>query len=219
MAIIALQKTTKRSKMSKLIAAHKIAMVLLISLALSLSGCESEKNSSAKDPVVTKQIMASPKQVSPEKKSIPSAKKDPVTAAEPKTEGATGTISTRLPYNPVGKVDPFAPLYKEETEKKAVNVAVKPKGPERPRTPLEKLDLAQLKLTAIVTTQGLKRALVEEASGKGYVVMVGTKIGLERGAVVEIEQDRIVIEHQGEDDFGKVSSKKRELKLQKPPGD
>ena len=98
-------------------------------------------------------------------------------------------------------------------------MAVKPKGPERPRTPLEKLDLAQLKLTAIVTTQGLKRALVEEASGKGYVVMVGTKIGLERGAVVEIEQDRIVIEHQGEDDFGKVSSKKRELKLQKPPGD
>lgn len=220
MAIIVLKTITKRSKMSKLIAAHKIAMVLLISLALGLSGCESEKRKgSAKDPVVTKQITASPKQVSPDEKSTPSGKKDSASATEPKTVAAPGTRLTRLPYNPVGKVDPFAPLYKEETEKKAVSVAVKPKGPERPRTPLEKLDLAQLKLTAIVTTQGFKRALVEEASGKGYVVMVGTKIGLERGAVVEIEQDRIVIEHQGEDDFGKVSNKKRELKLQKPPGD
>jgi len=50
-------------------------------------------------------------------------------------------------------------------------------------------------------------------------VEIGTKIGLERGSVVEIEEDRIVIEHQGEDDFGKAESRKRELKLQKPPGD
>jgi type IV pilus assembly protein PilP len=220
MTIIVYNKTTKRSKMSKLIAAHRIAMVLLISLTLGLSGCESEKrNGSAKDPVVTKQITASPKKVSPNGKKSPSAKKDPVTTEVPTAEAAPQKMSTRLPYNPVGRVDPFTPLYKEETEKKAVNVVVKPKSPERPRTPLEKLDLAQLKLTAIVTTQGSKRALVEEASGKGYVVMVGTRIGLERGAVVEIEQDRIVIEHQGEDDFGKVASKKRELKLQKPPGD
>jgi type IV pilus assembly protein PilP len=132
---------------------------------------------------------------------------------------AVAAVSARMPYNPVGKVDPFAPLYKEETEKKAQEVVVKPKGPERPRTPLEKLDLGQLKLTAIVTSNGFKRALVEEASGKGYVVMVGTKIGLERGTIVEIAQERIVIEHQNEDDFGKATSQKRELKLQKPPGD
>lgn len=215
-----LNKNTKRSKMSKLIAAHRIAIVLLISLSLGLSGCESKKGQgSAKDPVVTKQITASPKNVSPEEIPIPQEKTAPSTTADLTKEAAPGAIAARLPYNPVGKIDPFAPLYKEEKEKEAVNVVVKPTVPERPRTPLEKLDLGQLKLTAIVTTQGFKRALVEEASGKGYVVMVGTKIGLERGAVVEIDQDRIVIEHQGEDDFGKTSSKKRELKLQKPPGD
>jgi type IV pilus assembly protein PilP len=84
---------------------------------------------------------------------------------------------------------------------------------------LEKLDLAQLKLTAIVSTSDQKRALVEEVSGKGYVVEIGTRIGLERGEVVEIAKDRVIIEHQDEDDFGKTASKKRELKLQKPPGD
>ena len=124
----------------------------------------------------------------------------------------------RMPYNPIGKIDPFAPLFKEEA-KEPEKVVAKPKEPERPRTPLEKLDLAQLKLTAIVTTNNQKRALVEEASGKGYVVEIGTKIGLERGSVVEIGPDRIVIESQGEDDFGNAKSRKRELKLQKPPGD
>lgn len=206
--------------MRKLIAARRIAMVLLISLSLGLSGCESKKgNGSAKDPVVTKQIAANPKKVSPEEKIVPEGETAAAATANLTKEVAPEVVAARLPYNPVGKVDPFTPLYKEETEKKAVNVVAKPKGPERPRTPLEKLDLGQLKLTAIVTTQGLKRALVEEASGKGYVVMMGTRIGLERGAVVEIDQDRIVIEHQGEDDFGKISSQKRELKLQKPPGD
>ena len=205
--------------MSKMIVAHRIAIALLISLALGLSGCDRQKgNDSAKDPVVTKQIAASPKKISPEGK-IPQKKTDPALPEAIDPVPTPQVVSTRPPYNAVGKVDPFAPLYKEETDKKAVNVVVKPKGPERPRTPLEKLDLGQLKLTAIVTTQGLKRALVEEASGKGYVVMLGTKIGLERGTVVEILQNRIVIEHKGEDDFGKVSSKKRELKLQKPPGD
>lgn len=220
MAIILEKNTTKRSKMSKLIAAQRIALVLLISLAIGLSGCDGQKGKgSAKDPVVTKQIAASPEKNVPKSQKVPKGKTGPSDTGSTTTEVASQTTPRRQPYNSVGKVDPFTPLYKEEVEKKAVDVVVKPKGPERPRTPLEKLDLGQLKLTAIVTTVGIKRGLVEEATGKGYVVMVGTKIGLERGTVTEIRQDRIIIEHQGEDDFGKVSSKKRELKLQKPPGD
>lgn len=219
MAITIVNNTTKRSKMSKMIAAHKITLVFLLCFALGLSGCDNQKGSgSAKDPVVTKQIAASPNKLTPAGKPLPKKQKDPAAVADSQADTVPAPVSARLPYNAVGKVDPFAPLYKEEKEKKAVSV-VKPKGPERPRTPLEKLDLGQLKLTAIVTTQGFKRALVEEASGKGYVVMVGTKIGLERGSVVKIEEDRLVIEHQGEDSFGKIASEKRELKLQKPPGD
>jgi type IV pilus assembly protein PilP len=193
-------------------------MILLMCLALGLSGCES-KNGSSKDPVVTKQIGSSVKKIADQKDSDLPGVTDQTTASSPPAEVVAAVGTQRMPYNPVGKVDPFAPLYKEETEKKPENIVVKPKGPERPRTPLEKLDLGQLKLTAIVTAQDQKRALVEEASGKGYVVEIGTKIGLERGSVVEIGQDRIVIEHQGEDDFGKTTSRKRELKLQKPPGD
>jgi type IV pilus assembly protein PilP len=191
---------------------------LSLMLAIGLGGCENQKRS-AKEPVITKQIGASPKPKAADPSKAPSeaVAGDPV--AETPSEATVAQRPGRMPYNPVGKVDPFAPLYKEEAEKKPETVAAKPKGPERPRTPLEKLDLAQLKLTAIVTTGDEKRALVEEASGKGYVVEIGTHMGLERGAVVEIGQDRIVIEHAAEDDFGKTESRKRELKLQKPPGD
>jgi len=169
---------------------------------------------------VTKQIGKAGAQVSTKKVAVKGKTGTAGKAVSVEKEKvAKASTPKRMPYNPVGKVDPFAPLYKEEKEKDAKKVVVKPKGPERPRTPLEKLDLAQLKLTAIVSTSDQKRALVEEVSGKGYVVELGTRIGLERGKVVEIARDRIIIEHQDEDDFGKTASKKRELKLQKPPGD
>ena len=124
----------------------------------------------------------------------------------------------RLPYDPAGKLDPFKPLFREEPKPTEDKVA-KPKKPERPRTPLERLDLGQLRLTAIVFSQNRPRAMVEEATGKGYVVELGTPIGLERGQVTKITRDRIVIEHLKTDDFGNAIPQQRELKLQKPPGD
>jgi type IV pilus assembly protein PilP len=123
-----------------------------------------------------------------------------------------------LPFDPTGKLDPFKPLFKEDPKPK-VNTALKPQQPERPRTPLEKLDLGQLKLTAVVFSEVRPRAMVEEDTGKGYVVEIGTPIGLERGQVTEIQRDRIIIEHLKADDFGNTTARKRELKLQKPPGD
>lgn len=218
--MIVLKMTIKRIKMTRIVATQRIAMVLFFVLVLIFTGCENQKGKgSIKEPVVTKQIQKQPPNLSEKKNDLLPTTTDNGASTTNEQTVVVAKVATRMPYNPIGKVDPFAPLYKEETEKKAQEVVVKPKGPERPRTPLEKLDLGQLKLTAIVTNNGYKRALVEEASGKGYVVTVGTKIGLERGTIIEIAQERIVIEHQNEDDFGKATSQKRELKLQKPPGD
>jgi type IV pilus assembly protein PilP len=207
----------KRLGRGRLKAANRIGMILIASIAMVFLGCEGNKTA-PKEPVVTKQIATSTIADKKPSKSIETDQADSVNASSPSAIVANNSTNKRKPYNPIGKVDPFAPLYKEEA-KKPEKVVVKQKEPERPRTPLEKLDLAQLKLTAIVTTEDQKRALVEEASGKGYVVEIGTKIGLERGSVVSIDQDRIIIEHQAENDFGKTTISKRELKLQKPPGD
>ncbi len=85
-------------------------------------------------------------------------------------------------------------------------------------TPLEKLDLSQLKLVAILRAQSGNRALVEEDSGKGYVIKKGTYIGTHSGKVAKILSDRIIVEEEVEDIYGKISVRKKEIKL-KPPGE
>jgi type IV pilus assembly protein PilP len=119
-------------------------------------------------------------------------------------------------YDPTGKIDPFEPLFKEEKEV----VAKKSKRKKRiPRTPLERIDLSQLKLVGIILAASGNRALVEEASGKGYVIKEGTYIGTNGGKIVRIQKDIVTVEEEFEDVFGKLKIRKRELKLPKPPGE
>ncbi len=121
---------------------------------------------------------------------------------------------------PVIIVDPFEPLFKEETPEQKRPAASQPERPRRiPQTPLEKIDLGQLKLTAIIRTPVGNKALVEESSGKGYIIQKGTWIGVHAGRVQEITDDAVVVEEEIENALGEISLTKRELKLQKPPGE
>lgn len=132
-------------------------------------------------------------------------------------------------YSPSGRLDPFEPLFKpepppeeepEEPPPEPETAEGQPK-PERrvPRTPLERMDLGQLKLVGIIRAESGDRALVEEASGKGYIIKEGTYIGIHSGQVAEILYDRIIVEEKTEDVYGEASYRTRELKLQKPPGE
>jgi type IV pilus assembly protein PilP len=199
---------------------HIVRLSLIVALGFSLTlasfGCQGD-NVGKPDPIVTKKIAAPP--ASLPKPAV--AKKTPGAVASP--AGPPPAVQppykvARLPYDPTGKVDPFRPLFKEDPKPKKDQPQTA-KKPERPRTPLERLDLGQLQLTAIVFSEVRPRALVEEDNGKGYVVQIGTPIGLERGQVTEIRKDRLVIEHPKTDDFGNTSTRRRELKLQKPLGD
>ena len=76
-----------------------------------------------------------------------------------------------------------------------------------------------MKLVAIVHSPKGNRALIEETSGKGYIIFKGTYMGLNSGKVIDILKDRIIIEEDVENVLGEVVSRKRELKLQKPPGE
>jgi len=125
-------------------------------------------------------------------------------------------------YDPAGRVDPFEPLFKEEPAGKATASAIpasKIKKPRPPLTPLEKVDLSQLALKAVLRTPRGNKALVEESSGKGYIIKKGTYIGTRSGTVVSILKDRVIIEEEFEDALGKVTIQEKELKLQKPLGE
>ncbi len=125
--------------------------------------------------------------------------------------------STTIPkaYDAKDKIDPFEPLFKQ------TQVVVKKKKNKKriPRTPLERIDLGQLKLVGIIMASSGNRALVEESSGKGYVIKKGTYIGINSGKVVKIKKEKVVVEEEFEDVYGKTKLHQREIKLPKPPGE
>lgn len=162
-------------------------------------------------------------------KSQPTDKKSGITAVSKVSKkklvamASTATTKIEIPettgfYSPEGKLDPFEPLFKEKPA--AVFPAKKKKLIRRtPLTPLEKVDLSQLKLVGIIRTKSGGMAMVEEASGKGYIVHKGTFIGIHSGKIVQILRDRIIVEEKSEDIYGKVSITKKPLQLQKPVGE
>ncbi len=118
-------------------------------------------------------------------------------------------------YDAKGKIDPFEPLFRD----KPVSDKKEKHKKRMPLTPLERIDLSQLKLVGIIMASSGNRALVEEASGKGYVIKNGTYIGINSGKVVTIRKEKVVVEEEIEDVFGKTKLRQREIKLPKPPGE
>ena len=184
-------------------------------------GCGDDKAKSKKSSKgVTKKIKKSKKSKAAKKKP------DAAQASSMAAAGLSGLttplmVPTASAYNPEGRVDPFEPLFREEPVAAPVSVSTtkKPKEPRRPLTPLERIDLSQLELKAILRTDVGNKALVEESSGKGYIIKKGTYIGTRSGIVVAILKDRVIVEEEIEDALGKVTIQEKELKLQKPLGE
>ena len=199
-----------------------------------LVGCDNKAEPPQKARKVTRKIIVAKKDdlsksvskqetVKPTPKAVPGISKNTAGVSNDKLVASVSTTTQKIEtpqitdlYNPEGKLDPFAPLIKE----KPVNLPVKDRKTVRRKllTPLEKLDLSQLKLVAILRAQSGNNALVEEDSGKGYVIKKGTYIGMHSGKVVKILPDRIIIEEEVEDIYGKISVQKKEIKL-KPLGE
>ncbi len=156
----------------------------------------------------------------------PDAQAKPPASAGKKTESALAVTDDQVaallniqappPYNPKGKADPFEPFIRDEGQQ--VAKAMKPKK-RTPQTPLEQIDLGQLKLVAIVASPSGNRALVEQSSGKGFILKPGTYVGLNSGKVVEITIEKVMIEEEYEDVYGKTITQKKEITLPKPPGE
>jgi type IV pilus assembly protein PilP len=107
-------------------------------------------------------------------------------------------------YNPAGKPDPFKPFIELEQKGRVSSAHL---------TPLQKYDISQLKLVAIITGGQGSIALVEDAQGKGYFLRKGTLIGRNDGKVKQILKDRVVIEEVYQDIFGQTKANEISLFL------
>jgi len=115
-------------------------------------------------------------------------------------------------YDSKGKIDPFKPLIQDKPEESR---PVVDEGPKRILTPLEKIELSQIRLVAVIIMKNKRIAMVEEASGKGYEVGIGTYIGKNRGKVSEIKDSSIVIKELVKDYKGRPKEQVQEIKLHK----
>lgn len=107
-------------------------------------------------------------------------------------------------YSSVGKRDPFRPL------------SLKPKVSQRARenlSPLERYELGQLKLVAIVWDIKEPKAMVEDGTSLGYIVKIGTLIGPNEGKVKAIKPTEVIIEERFTDFYGARKSQEVSMKL------
>jgi type IV pilus assembly protein PilP len=135
--------------------------------------------------------------------AVEKKKQEPTKVAEKKEEKKE---EVEYSYNPAGKSDPFRPF---------IQLASVRSGSRAVLTPLQKFDISQLKLVAIITAPGGNIALVEDVTGKGYFLKKGTWIGKNDGKVTKILKDKVIIEEVYQDIFGQTKTNEISMFLQK----
>jgi type IV pilus assembly protein PilP len=189
-------------------------MATAIALLL-LTGCESETNqpTTADFEQERAKLMArvaerKANKTAPVPKAAPEGVKPATVAAtNDPTEGSFGDTGGGFEYDRIGKTDPFRSFEWERLE------ISDPRG-----GPLEQFDVSQLSVVAVVWKTGNAKALVQDPSGQGYIVGMGTRVGKNEGLVTQIDDNLVVVKETYEDFLGNVTKKDIEMRIRGSEG-
>jgi type IV pilus assembly protein PilP len=109
-------------------------------------------------------------------------------------------------YDPKGKADPFESFLQSATE---LEVGT---------SPLERFELSQLVVSAIIWGTDRTRALVTDPSGKGYIVAEGASIGKNQGRIVSINDNMVLVKETYVDIRDRATTKEVEMRLYESQG-
>jgi type IV pilus assembly protein PilP len=173
------------------------AACFVLSFAI-LTGCDKQSKTARNPEVIKKKIVVAQtddRSAEVKKTQAGTVGRDETPATEKADSLEINTLETAELYNPEGKTDPFAPLFREEPVAASGSLAVKTQRAQQriPLTPLEMVDLSQLKLVGILRAESGNKALVEESNGKGYVIKKGVYLGSRGGRLEEILKDSIIV--------------------------
>jgi type IV pilus assembly protein PilP len=194
----------------------RVLLFLLISFFLWSCGDQKE---ASKAPVVSKKISVQniPKSEAASENAQTEAS---VKGIDSKPAATEEDSTAKRIYEPKERLNPFIPLFRAEAKDGSAEQVGKSKRKKRiPQTPLERISLNQLKLVAIIRASSGNRALVEDSSGKGYIVKNGTYIGLNSGIVTQINPTGLIVEEELENLLGEFILQNTEIKLQKTAGE
>lgn len=178
----------KKKKLIKLVTAVVATLVILTPV---LQGCEKKQPAKVEKP----QTEASPL-VKPQEQQV--------AAASQETAGEEGYV-----YQPRDRRDPFMPLIvpKKKAETKLT-------GAGRLGT-LESYDISEFALLAIAKKGDKYYALLVSPDNRSFTVSKGTRIGLNKGRVEEITDNKIVLMEYSKDFRGDTRPKQVTLELLK----
>lgn len=121
-------------------------------------------------------------------------------------------------YDPTGKQDPFLPFIRKVAEERFAPVE---DDPTRPKTPLEQVEVRELRLEGVIWNPGNPEsaiAMVELPDGKGFILQKGMVVGKRQGKISEIAPDRITVQEQYVTLFGEKKERRVTLKLHSEDG-
>jgi len=119
--------------------------------------------------------------------------------------GPKKTKSKGYVYDPAGKPDPFKPFILDLKRRK--------EEADKTLQPLQRYQLSQLKLVAIIWNIENPRALFEDSAGKGYIISKGALIGNNQGKVEDILKDEVVVVEKTADIFGATKTRAIRIRL------
>jgi len=120
-----------------------------------------------------------------------------------------GAVAASFTYDPTDKRDPFRSY---EWERLASEQDSELRGP------LEQFDVNQLDLVAVVWKTGSARALIQDPSGSGFIVGMGTRLGKNDGEVIQIDDNLLVVKETYVDFLGQKTTKDIEMRIRRTEG-
>ena len=118
--------------------------------------------------------------------------------------------SSTFTYRLEGRPDPFLPFLTDKAQTNADEIV----EANEKLTGMQLFEPGQLTLVALVRTDDQKFAMVQDVTGKGYIIEEGTKIG-QRGVVTAIVPNKVVIEESATTRSGKKLMNTIEMVLRK----
>lgn len=100
-------------------------------------------------------------------------------------------------YSPVGRRDPFRSYLADLAEQQVAE------APSRKREETELYEIDQYRLTGLITGTAQPKAMVEDPTGRGHVLHIGSRMGKNDGRVTKITPVGIVVVEETRDPTGK----------------
>lgn len=183
------------------------AVLVLMALAIAAAGC----NRRSVGPT-TSEYETARQQLAQEKGASPAYTPPTQRQAEAPDRGqGLGGVAAGYAYDPRGKRDPFRSFILDRVKELA-------DAAQQERGPLEQFELGQLALVAVVWNVNRARALVQDPSGRAYVVEEGARIGKNDGKVIRIDDNLVAVRETYVDYLGERTTKEIEMRIRQSQG-